>query len=183
MLFDFSDRARVIAHEAGHAVVAWSSPFIPAPQEIRFYPSLEEAETWVEPIPDVTSSLDALECAAFALGGAAGEAMILGGYERLVVKDLDYACWAAQVARLMGVKRRHWRKTPFILRLPREIWRELHWFLDQAYATALARLEAQRAPYDRLLDLLSREYAGGRVEFGVDEISACLGPRPFPSPP
>jgi hypothetical protein len=178
MFADFADRGLVIAHETGHAVVAWSSPFIPAPKKIQFYPAAQEAETLVEPVPEVISTLDALECAAFALGGAAGEAIALGGYGYLVAKDLDYACWAAQVARLMGMRRKRWRTTPFIRSLPKEVWRELHWFLDHAYTTAVARIETHRGAYARLRDLLTRGYADGRIEFGTDEIAACLGPKP-----
>lgn len=177
MIVDFIDRARVIAHETGHAVAAWASPFIPAPEAIRLYPSLQEAETLVEPIPEVTSSLDALECAVFALGGAAGEAFALGDFERLVPKDLDYACWAAQVVRQMGIRLRRRRTTPFMRRLPPVIWRELHVFIDHAYDLALKRIEAHAEAYGRLRDLLTRDYLQGKLAWDAAELAGCLGPR------
>lgn len=177
MIVDFQDRARVIAHETGHAIVAWSSPFVSVPQAVRFYPVKEEAEVEVIPLPEVTSTLDALEAAAFALAGAAGEALMLGAYERLVPRDLDLACTMAGIVYLWGMRPRR-RRTPFTRSLPRGTPPELHRFLDQAYERALERLMKHREAYDRLHGFLSRGYLDGRIEFLAEELAECLGPKP-----
>lgn len=179
MIVDFQDRARVIAHETGHAIVAWSSPFVSVPQAVRFYPAHEEAEVEIVPLPEVTSTVDAVEVAAFALGGAAGEALMLGAYERLVPRDLDLACTMAGIVYLWGVRPRR-RRTPFTRSLPPGIPPELHRFLDEAYEHALGRLLAHRAAYDRLHGFLARGYLDGRIEFLAEELADRLGPKPVP---
>ena len=181
MIVDFLDRARVVAHETGHAIVAWSSPFVSVPQAIRFFPAHEEAEVEIVPLPEVTSTLDALEVAAFALGGAAGEAHKLGAYERLVLRDLDTACLMAAIVYRWGMRRRRrLRVTPFMRTLPEGVWRELHWFVDKAYEHALGRLQTHQEAYDRLHGFLSHGYLQGRIEFTAAELAQCLGPKPKP---
>ena len=112
MLVDFQDRERVIANEAGHAVVAWASPsFLPI-LAIRFYPAFEEAACQFPSFPEPRDVQGYLEFASVFMGGCAGEMHALGGFDRVVLSDLSWGIAVAKIVRLMGKlpRGRSWRQ-------------------------------------------------------------------------
>jgi hypothetical protein len=175
---------RVIAHEAGHAVAAWASPRLPAPSSIVFEPAKGEAWCTIEGWSFSPDSTDAcLDAAAFFLGGAAGETVAYGRFEAIGGTDLRLALDMAGFHRTFaGAPRRRARRTDFVARLPRGVFRECHAFLDAAYGLAVARVERHRDRHEALRDSLKRGYVAGTLAFDAAALSACLGPRPSRDP-
>jgi len=181
MFADFADRARVIAHEAGHAVVAWASPSFPPVLAIRFYPAYEEAACEFPSFPKPNDTNGYLEFASVFMAGYAGERHRLGGFGHLVRGDLAWGLAVAKVVRLMGALPRARRKGPptdFRKALPHGLHAGMKEFLNIAYDVAVRKIETHAEAYDRLHGRLAHGYAQGRVDFPAVEVSEWLGPRP-----
>jgi hypothetical protein len=176
----FEDVTRVIAHEAGHAVMAWSSPILPAPVAVRFWPLKDEAHVefggW--PSPDLPGVH--LEFAALFLAGFAGETVACGDFERLLMDDFGHVMEIVRLLRILDkLPRRRYRATPFRARLPHNLHRGAKTFLNDAFDLAMRRITEHHETFERLRAHLSRGYCvERRVEFLADELSTWLGPRP-----
>ena len=182
MFADFEDRNRVLAHEAGHAVVIWASPSFPPVTSITFYPAYERAQCTLPFYPEPRGVEGYLEFASVFMGGCAGEMHALGGFDRVIGGDLAWGLAIAKVVRLMDKLPRGRRKGPpthFRRTLPHGIHAGMKEFLNLAYDLALRRIETHAQAYARLRDKLIIGYALGRVEFQAEEIAEWLGPRPI----
>jgi len=182
MIADFEDRNRVIAHEAGHAVVIWATPSFPPVTAINFYPAYERADCALPFYPEPRDVGGYLEFASVFMGGCAGEMHALGGFDRVVGSDMAWGLAVAGVVRLMDKLPRGRRKGPpthFRRVLPHGLHAGMKEFLNLAYDLAIRRIETHHEAYGRLRDKLIIGYALGRVEFHAEEISEWLGPRPI----
>ena len=176
----FEDLPRVIAHEAGHAVVAWASPTIPAPAAVRFWPLEGEAHVQLASMPTSRLPTVYLEFAAVYLGGFAGETAAYGDFQKLLQGDFGNALEIAKLVRLLDKLPKRRRTTPFRTRLPWGLHAGMKQFLCDAFELALRRVETHCETFERVRGHLSRGYCvDGRVEFLADELSAWLGPRPI----
>jgi len=177
----YDDLPRVIAHEAGHAVVAWASRSVPPPVAVRFYPLEGEASVQLASWPMSGLPGVYLEFTSVYLGGFAGETVALGGFQSLLKADFQSALEVTRLVRRIGkLPRRRGAMTPFRARLPWRMHGGMKRFLNDAFDLAVSRIETHRGAFEHLRGKLSRGYCvDGKVEFLADELDAWLGPRPF----
>lgn len=171
----------MIAHEAGHAVAAWASPFCSALETIRFYPEKGEASCEILPCPNPTSIEDCLEFSTFYLGGIAGETVAYGGFEGLGGTDLRLSLRMMALIRRMSDRPRrvHLRTNAFLMKLPQEVFWEHRGWMNLAYDRAVDRIHEYREAHRRLRDLLTQGYIKGQLDWRSAELAKCLGPRPL----
>lgn len=177
----FQNLVVIIAHEAGHAVAAWASPFCSALDAIRFHPEKGEATCEILACPDPISIEDCIELSTYFLGGIAGETVAYGGFEELGGTDLRQSLKMTAIIRGTAVRPRrvHLRPNAFLAKLPKEIFSEHRAWMNRAYDLAVDRIKTHQEAHRRLRDLLTQGYIKGQLEWRSAELAECLGPRPF----
>lgn len=175
----FVDLVAMIAHEAGHAVAAEASPCVSAPQSIEIKPGEGSATCSALCLEQPSSLTACLELASFSLGGAAGETVAFGGFEKLHGPDLLDALETAKLARqLTGAPRRRPRiMSAFLRKMPQDVFWEYWAFLERSYDLAVERIRQRRLAHRQLRNLITFGYCHGKLNYGAEEIGACLHPE------
>lgn len=166
-------------HESGHAVVAWSCPFVGHVSDMFIEPTKpgEAAlwqgrvdHDWKEAPPEVRLAWDAI----LALSGLAAETLCLGRVRTLLMRDVDEAVSSARALCRSGAP---WPSvlhavTPSPLPFQVRCTGEEERLLRHAWSAACGLVARERSRHARLVTEIAT-----RRRLSERDLAAILGPR------